>query len=34
MIRGRRAPNREEFDPSTADKINFWDIIYPEETEI
>lgn len=33
MMRGRRAPNRPEYDPSVADKINFWDLVYPEETE-
>ena len=33
MMRGRRGANREVFDPSTADRINFWDIIYPEENE-
>lgn len=33
MMRGRRGNNNDHFDPATADKINFWDIIYPEETE-
>ena len=31
MMRNRRGPNRD-YDPATAERINFWDIIYPEET--
>ena len=33
MMRNRRGAERELFDPATAEHINFWDLLYPEESE-
>jgi hypothetical protein len=32
-MRNRRGPD-SAYDPLMAEKINFWDIIYPDETEL